>query len=244
MYIFTCVCMCACVCECAGAFVCACTCALVALLTQHAKRMGRIISSSVASLAPSYFSTLSHKRHDFRKTLLNTKCVFWVSVQLLSKMSFILRRIQRDVIINVKTSLCEVPVILARFQWNMNILYRFSKRAEILNLIKISPVGAELFYADEQSWRVAFRNFANAPKNPKDCEQDPLPVTPQSLDFLSKDKGMSGTSVTVWFRMCGTLCIQERWLGASLGLNVCINVSYLCAWIVKYLLFGFYCITL
>ena len=38
---------------------------------------------SVACHALQYFSTLSHKRHDFRgKKLLNVKCVFWLLVQL------------------------------------------------------------------------------------------------------------------------------------------------------------------
>jgi hypothetical protein len=39
----------------------------VALVTQHAMPTRRIILPSVACPALPYFSTLSHKRHDFRK---------------------------------------------------------------------------------------------------------------------------------------------------------------------------------
>ena len=48
----------------------------------------RITLSSVECLAVPYFSALSHKRRDFIKKLLNTKCVFLSSLQLLSEVFF------------------------------------------------------------------------------------------------------------------------------------------------------------
>ena len=43
---------------------------------------------------------LSHKRHDFREGggVMDTKCVFWFSIQLLPEIFVILIRIQRDVL--------------------------------------------------------------------------------------------------------------------------------------------------
>jgi hypothetical protein len=98
--------------------------------------------------------------------------VCWFSLQLLFGTFLILRRIQRDVVINVKASSCKVPVILVWLWCKFNFLDRFSKKAQISNFIKIRPVGAELFHADRQrdgrtgmsKLIVAFRNFANAPK--------------------------------------------------------------------------------
>ena len=54
-------------------------------------------------------------RHNLGKQLLNIKCVFWFSLQLLSEKFLILSRIQRDIVINVKTCSCKVSVILVRF---------------------------------------------------------------------------------------------------------------------------------
>jgi hypothetical protein len=71
----------------------------------------------------------------------------------------------------VKTSSCKVLVypcwILIKFEFSQHI---FEKSSNI-SLIKISPVGAELFHVDGQTYMdmtkliVAFRDFASTPKN-------------------------------------------------------------------------------
>ena len=75
-------------------------CVSVALDIQHAMRMLHIILTSVTCLALPYFSTLSHKQHDFRgkKTLLNNKSVLIFST---SSETWI----KRDITINVKFTL-------------------------------------------------------------------------------------------------------------------------------------------
>ena len=78
--------------------------------------MRRNILLSVPCLAVPYFCALSHNRHDFRgKTLLNIKCVLRFSLQFLSEKFLILRKIQRDIIMHVNWSSCEVHGILVRF---------------------------------------------------------------------------------------------------------------------------------
>jgi hypothetical protein len=88
----------------------------VAFVIRHAKRMRRIILPSVACLVVPYFSTLSHKWHDFRggKIIEHKMCVFIFSTTL-SEIFLILRRIQRDIIIDVRRSSRKVTVILVRF---------------------------------------------------------------------------------------------------------------------------------
>jgi len=54
----------------------------------------------------------------FGKILLNTKCVFWFSLQPSSETFLILRRIQRD-IVNVQRSSCKVTALL--------VIYRVSR---------------------------------------------------------------------------------------------------------------------
>jgi len=56
-----------------------------------------IVLSYLFSVAPPYFSTLSHESYDFRKNLLNIKCVLRFSTTF-SEIFLILRRFQRDIV--------------------------------------------------------------------------------------------------------------------------------------------------
>ena len=74
------------------------------------------ILSHVACPALQHFSTLSHKRHDFRGgELLNIICVFWFSQQLLSATVLLLRGTERNIIKNVYWSSCTGTAMLLRF---------------------------------------------------------------------------------------------------------------------------------
>ena len=76
-----------------GAWAFACAYVHVALLIQHATRVRHIVTSFVVPRSPLYFSTLSHKRCDFRKKVIEHKTCLSFSLQHLFKAFLILRRI-------------------------------------------------------------------------------------------------------------------------------------------------------
>ena len=91
-----------------------CIC-ILALFIRLAKRMRRVILSSVACLTLRYFLHYLINGMIFeKKKLLNKKSMFF-SLQVLSETFLILRTIRRDIVMNVHRSSGKVSVSLVRF---------------------------------------------------------------------------------------------------------------------------------
>jgi len=124
------VCVCVCVCVCVSTCVCMCVCVCVCVCS-----LGYPTCNAHAPYCHKWPARFYHifphyliNGAIFEQRSLNTKCVFWFYLQLLTETFFIIRSVQRDSVINAHSSSCKVPIILARFEWILNYLYRFSKK--------------------------------------------------------------------------------------------------------------------
>ena len=102
-----------------------------------------------------------------KKTLLNIKHVFWISLQILSERFLILNRIQREIIIHFLTYSCKVPVILVRVHRIPNFLNWISKNTQMSNFNENPSSGSWVVpcgRTDMPKLIVTFRHFSNTPK--------------------------------------------------------------------------------
>ena len=114
----------------------------VALGIQHAHAPYCIVFCGLSRCAV-FFPTLSKKRHDFRKNIIEHKMCVLIFSASWSETFIILRGIHRDIVINVQRSSYKVPVIFMGFWWNFNFRDTFLKITQISNFVKIYLVGAE-----------------------------------------------------------------------------------------------------
>jgi hypothetical protein len=95
--------------------------------------------------------------HNFRKGT-NSAQKYWVYLNFLYnlclKTFFILRRIQRSIFTNVKTSSRKVSTVLDILEWTSNFLERFSKNLHISSFVNIHLVTSVI---------VTFGNFVKSP---------------------------------------------------------------------------------
>jgi hypothetical protein len=99
-------------------------CVSVTAVISHAKRMRRIILSSVTCLALPNFSTLPHKWYDFREI----KCVLGFCLLMLTQTFLVLIRTERDITTNVHMSSYNFPLFLLNFNHNCIFLIYFRKK--------------------------------------------------------------------------------------------------------------------
>ena len=100
-------------------------------------------------------------------------CVFWFSLQLLFPIFLIPRRIQRDIVTNVKMSSCKVPLFLSDFNETWIFSTGIRKKSSNIkfnqnpsNESRVVPCGRTDGRTD-MKLIVASRNSTNAPKTDK-----------------------------------------------------------------------------
>jgi len=101
----------------------------LALVIPHKKRIRYIISSSVACLAVSHFSTLLYKRHDFREKVVESKMCFAFIYNSCQK-NFSVKKNSERYYQNYTHVVAKSFRYSCQLQRNSNFLDRFSKNTD------------------------------------------------------------------------------------------------------------------
>jgi hypothetical protein len=164
----------------ADAWACACAYVHVALLMQHATRMRPIVTSFVAPRSTLYFSTLSHKRCDFlKKVIEHEMCVFIFSTTFVYNISHSKKNLARY------CHKCE-NVFLQSTRYFVGFKYIWIFSTDFRKSLKYKVSSKSVLWKPSYCMRtdgrtdgqtkgqtdvtkliVAFRNFANAPNKHK-----------------------------------------------------------------------------
>jgi hypothetical protein len=186
--------------------------------------------SSVVCLALQYISTLSHEGTIFeKKKLLNIKCMFWFSLQLLSEIFLILRRIQWVIITNYIGLRVKYPLYLSDFYETSSFSRDFRK------ILKYQTPCKSVQWEPGCSTRtdgrtdmttpiVAFGYFANASKNSL-----PAPQITQSVSTIK-------TNCLIYYADIIRVCSENLYKH-----DVLQNAEYLKLQNVVYRLRNYYC---
>jgi hypothetical protein len=119
----------------------------------------------VSSLAPPYFSTLSHKRHDFRKQVAETKMCILIFSTFISKIFHSKTKFARYCRKCEKSS-CKVSVIFCRILMKRKFSRPIFEKSSNIKFHQNPSIGSRVVpcgQTDMTKLIVVFRNFANAP---------------------------------------------------------------------------------
>jgi len=127
-------------------------CVCVALVIQHAMSICHVVICGLPYSTIFFPHYLKHGTiFGKKKMLLNTKRVFWFSLQLLSQTFFILRRNERNMIKIFIGLHVKHPVFLSDFieTWIFWTIFRNILKYQVF--MKILSLGTELFHADRRT---------------------------------------------------------------------------------------------
>ena len=129
------------------------------------------ISSSLACPALPYFSTLSHKRHDFRKHFIEHKFCLLIFLNFFFSETVLILRTRRDIFIMYTGFHIKYPLFLSDLNENcifwtgFRIILKYKSSWTQSSDRRLVSCGRTNRWRDFTKPVVAFHNFAKAPKH-------------------------------------------------------------------------------